>query len=117
MQWNANGLLQHQKELQVVLDIEHIDICLISETHFTNESFIKFKGYKVYHTNHPENAARGGSAVIIKDSIMHHQEMGCKTDMIQATSVKVKTKTYEVTITSLYCPPRHAIKKINILNS
>lgn len=80
MEWNANGLLQHQQELQAILDIENIDICLISETHFTRESFIKFKGYKVYHTIHPGNTAKGGSAIVIKDSIKHHQEMGYKTE-------------------------------------
>lgn len=57
MEWNCNGLLQHQhqQELQEVLDIANIDICLISETHFTTESFIKFQGYNLYHTIHPDN--------------------------------------------------------------
>jgi hypothetical protein len=111
MEWNANGLLQHQKELQAVLDIEKIDICLISETHFTNESFIKVKGYKVYYTTHPENTAKGGSAVIIKESIKHHEEMGYKSEKFQATSVSVKTKTHEIIVTAVYCPPKHSIKK------
>ena len=43
MEWNANGLLQHKNELQAILETENIDICLICETHFTNQSFIKFK--------------------------------------------------------------------------
>jgi exonuclease III len=51
MSWNANGLLNHQSELQVILDINKIDVCLISETHFTKQSFIKFRGYTVYHTH------------------------------------------------------------------
>jgi exonuclease III len=63
--WNANGLLQHKEHLLVAL-IEHkIDVCLISETHFTRESYLKLTGYEVYHTVHPSNCARGGSAVII----------------------------------------------------
>lgn len=65
MEWNANGLLQHRQELQTVLDVEKIDVCLITETHFTKESFIKFRGYKTYHITHPGNSARGGSAIII----------------------------------------------------
>jgi exonuclease III len=59
MAWNANGLLQHQQELQAVLDIQKADVCLVSETHFTKQSYIKFRGYEVYHTIHPENSARG----------------------------------------------------------
>jgi len=31
MAWNANGLLQHQQELQAVLDTEKVDVCLVSE--------------------------------------------------------------------------------------
>jgi hypothetical protein len=66
MSWIANGLLQHQQELQAVLHTEKVDLRLISETHFTKQSFIKFRGYKVYHTIHPANSAKGGSVVIIK---------------------------------------------------
>lgn len=48
MSWNGNGLARHKEELEIVLDLNEIDICLISETHFTNQSYIKFKGYLVY---------------------------------------------------------------------
>lgn len=110
VEWNANGLLQHQQELQAILDIEKIDVCLISETHFTKESYVKFKGYLVYHTIHPENAAKGGSAIIIKQTIPHHQEIGWQTEEIQATAVSIKTKTYNLVVVSVYCPPKHNIK-------
>ena len=107
MAWNANGLLQHQQELQAVLDTEKLDVCLISETHFTNQSFIKFRGYKVYHTTHPENTAKGGSAVITKDSIHHYEETKYEREEIQATTVCIKTKEYPIIVAGLYCPPKH----------
>jgi len=44
MAWNANGLLQHQQELQAVVDTENVDVCLVSETHFTKQSYMKFRG-------------------------------------------------------------------------
>lgn len=116
MEWNANGLLQHQQELQTVLDIEKIDVCLISETHFTKESFVRFKGYKVYQTIHPENAAKGGSAVIIRDSIAHYQEMEYQSVEIQATAVSVRTQNQNITVVAIYCPPRHALKTEQYLN-
>jgi hypothetical protein len=71
MSWIANGLLQHQQELQAVLDTEKVDV---SETHFTKQSFIKFRDYKVYHTIHPANSAKGGSAVIIKETVHHYEQ-------------------------------------------
>jgi hypothetical protein len=33
--WNANGLTQHLKEVEVFLITQKIDILLVSETHFT----------------------------------------------------------------------------------
>lgn len=110
MAWNANGLLQHQNELQVVLNTEKIDVCLISESHFTKESFIKLKGYKTYHALHPDNTARGGSTIIIKEHIYHYEEFKYEEQHIQAVAVCVRTKRYPVIITALYCPPKHALK-------
>jgi exonuclease III len=105
MAWNANGLLQHQQELQVVLDTEKVDVCLITETHFTKHSYIKFRGYKVYHTIHPENSAKGGSAVIINENIYHHEETKYETEGIQATAVRIKVRNYSIVAAGIYCPP------------
>lgn len=76
--WNANGILKRKNELQVVLDIQNIDICLIAETHLTNQKYIAIKGCITYMTLHPENTARGGSAVIIKNCIKHIEENSMK---------------------------------------
>jgi exonuclease III len=92
MAWNANGLLNHKYELQAILDINKIDVCLISETHFTKQSFIKFRGYKVYHTTHPRNAARGGCVVIVKDNIHHNEEDKIEAEDIHRTALNITTK-------------------------
>jgi exonuclease III len=49
--WNANGLSQHAEELQTFLNCRHIDIMLISETHFTHKSYLRIPHYTIYHTN------------------------------------------------------------------
>ncbi len=113
--WNANGLMQHQQELQVVLDTEKIDVCLITETHFTRQSIVKFKNYQIYHTIHPENTAKGGSAVIIRNSIHHYEELKYESEEIQATAVNVKTKNNSISIVSIYCPPKHSLKENDYL--
>ena len=110
MAWNANGLLKHRNELQVVLKTLDIDVCLISETHFTKESYLKIHGYKIYHALHPCNTARGGSAVIIKENISHFEEYKCEEEDIQAVAISVKTKCYPITISGIYCPPRYSLK-------
>lgn len=116
MEWNANGLLQHQKELQVVLDTEGIDVCLISETHFTKQSYIKFKGYQIYHALHPDNTARGGSAVIIKDTLHHHAERKYEELEFQAMAVTVKTIKHYIKIVAIYFPPKYSLKKEKYLS-
>jgi hypothetical protein len=46
---------------------------LISETHFTEKSYLKLQKYTIYHMNHLAGTAQGGTAVITKISINHHQ--------------------------------------------
>lgn len=49
--------------MQTVEDSDKIDICVISETHFTGETSIRIKRYTVYLTIHPDSAAKGGSGI------------------------------------------------------
>jgi exonuclease III len=109
MEWNANGLLQHQNELQVILSTENIDICLISETHFTKGSFIRFKNYITYHTIHPAYTARGGSAVIIRNNIKHFEEKMYVICDIQGAIVTVGTSKQKLIVSAIYCLPRYSI--------
>jgi exonuclease III len=78
--WNANGITQKQAELQVLLELQKIDICLISETHLTRESYLSFRGYNFYHTIHASNTARGGSLIIIKSNIPHYEELSMELE-------------------------------------
>jgi len=45
--FNANGIKNHVNELQFVLHNKRIDIALITETHFTQNSYIYISGYKL----------------------------------------------------------------------
>ena len=102
--WNANGLIGHKDEVILFLKEQHIDILVISETHFTAESYIKIPNYRVYHTNHPDGTAHGGTAILIKQTIDHHQLQKYRENHLQATSIKVSTLPYELTISAVYCP-------------
>lgn len=71
--WNANGLAQHSQELKLFIQNHDLDILLISETHFTNKSFFSLPRHTIYNTNHPDEAAHGGTAIIIKNNIQHYE--------------------------------------------
>jgi len=66
--FNANGIKNHVNELQFVLHNKRIDIALITETHFTQHSYIFIPGYKLVRANHPDNTAHGGVAILIKST-------------------------------------------------
>lgn len=109
--WNANGLEQHKEEVKIFLINNHIDILLISETHFTQKTHFKIPNYNTYNTNHPDGTAHGGTAILIKSSIKHYELPKYQKDLIQSTAIKVTTLPFELTIAAVYCPPRHNTKK------
>ena len=55
--WNANGLCQHAQEINLFLQTFHLDILLVSETHFTERSHMKIPNYNIYYTTHPDETA------------------------------------------------------------
>ena len=109
--WNANGLGQHSQEVKTFLTNQKIDIMLISETHFTTKNFMKIHNYKIYDTKHPDGTAHGGTAIIIKSSIKHYELEQYQHDFLQATSVAIAELNRDITISAIYCPPKHTIKK------
>lgn len=56
---NVNGILCKKHEIEVLLNTQYINVCLISTTHITNQSCINLRG-KLSRTMHPYNQAKGG---------------------------------------------------------
>jgi hypothetical protein len=79
---------------QLVQAIHNIDITLISETHFTEKTYLKLPNYTVYHTNHPARTVRGGAAIIKKNPIITKED-----------SVGL------LTISTVYLPPKYTVKQ------
>lgn len=97
--------------MELFLKINNIDILLVTETHFTNKTYMKIPCYSIYHTEHPDGTAHGGTAVIIRNSIVHHELSKHEEHHLQATSVHVNKLPTPMTISSVYCPPRHNLTK------
>jgi len=83
---------------------------LTSETHYTSRSYLRIPNYSVYHTNHPDGTAHGGTAIIIKNKISHHQSSTFCEEQLQATTIIIENWISPLTISTVYCPPRHFIK-------
>ncbi|KAL4097143.1 hypothetical protein QTP88_021967 [Uroleucon formosanum] len=107
--WNTNGLVQRKQELEHLMNKEKIDIVLIPETHFTTWATLKLRGYRIYTTEHPSNRAHGGTEVIIKETIKHYELDKHPQEHLQASSVHIKDGNIDLTISAIYCPPRHKV--------
>ena len=115
-QWNANGLQQHKNEIQLFLNLNQIDTLLISETHFTSKTHFAIPGYNLCSTNHPDDAAHGGTAILIKSTTAYYELLQQAEAEIQATRIKVKGPIYGITIAAVYCPPKHNLKATTFEN-
>lgn len=107
--WNANGLFNHSLELKYFLQNNEIDLALISETHFTHKHFLKLNGYKIFKTNHPDGTGHGGTAIIVRNKISCVELEEYRYEHIQATNIQIKDEKGPITISALYCPPKHNI--------
>jgi hypothetical protein len=103
--------MKHIQEIEIFLHNEKIDIFLISESHLVRTSYIKIKGYNLYHAIHPAERARGGSAILIKENIKHYEELKIEEEIMQVTTLNIQVKNKTFNVSSIYCPPRHNLKK------
>ena len=108
--WNANGLPNHSREIETFIYLHHIDIFLISETHFTKKTYFKIKGYNLISCNHPDEKAHGGSAILVKSSLKYIVLDNYRKTHLQAAGIKIKAGNSDISIYSIYFPPKHTVK-------
>jgi hypothetical protein len=72
---------------------------------------MKIPRYTIYNTRHPDGTAHGGTAIIIKSKIKHYELEKYQQEHLQATSIVVEENSRTITISAVYCPPKHIIKK------
>lgn len=83
---------------------------LISETHFTAKSYICIPRYSTYYNTHPDGSAHGGTAILIRNNIKHHEICPYSKDYLQATNVVIEERDGPIVISATYSPPKHSIK-------
>ena len=117
--WNANGILNRKEELLIYLKENKIDVCFVSETHLIKQCHIRLNGYNIHHTIHPDNQARGGSAVCIRNNFKYNEDSHIQMNETQLTVLNVTSSTYDFKVGAIYLPPRYNLKEndyLTILN-
>jgi len=114
--WNSNGLAQHRNELEILLHDRRIDVALITETHFTDNTYFHIKDYTLYKTNFPGKIARGGTAVLVRNAISHFPLPSTSSRYLQETSITISFFSTPITVSSCYCPPNKQITQTQFLS-
>lgn len=106
--WNANGL-SPAKLLAFSATMERLrsDVILFSETHYARESRSYVKGYRMYHSRHPSNKARGGASIAIRECIKHSIIKVIETERFQAVIIQIESSMGPFAVGAVYAPPRH----------
>ena len=63
---------------------QHLNHCATAVPH------LNIPYYSIYHTEHPDGTAHGGTAVIIRSSIAHYELSKFHQDFVQATTIEVR---------------------------
>jgi len=114
--WNSNGLARRRNELDVLLHDKRVDVAMVTETHFTNNTKFFIRDYTTYSTNHPDNTARGGAAILIKSTIQHFLNPSTSTDYVQASSITVKLQSSDIVLSSSYWPPNQPVSAAQFIS-
>ena len=68
MNSNVRGFFSKKETISAILTREEVDICVMTETHTTGNTFPEIKNFKTYYRNRRERY-KGGVAVLVKESV------------------------------------------------
>lgn len=110
--WNSNSVLNKTHEIINLAQECNIDIIGLSETHLNPRHNLKLSGYKVHRSD--RNGKGGGVAIAVKSSIKHFRQTIPPLEKIEAVAITLHTSFINVTIVSVYNPPKGRISTDDI---
>jgi hypothetical protein len=108
--WNACSLFPKIDDLADTLTRYDIDIALIQETWLRPHTKLKITNYKIYRQDRP-NTQNGGTAILIKQNIKHHEINTTDQDLLETTAIQTHTKNGPINIISTYKHPKTKLDK------
>ena len=114
LQWNCKGIRARAEQLKVMLHDHNPFVVCLQETMVGNYSFNPGLHYSIYHSTPPlGDRAHGGAAIMVKKSVQH--SIVNLNTTLQAVAINVIFDK-QLTICSLYLPPRCGFNKNDIQN-
>jgi exonuclease III len=88
--WNCQGIRNKYHELDLFLRTYDIDILLATETKLHSRLNFFIPGYKIYRADHPDDRAKGGSAIFIKQQLEHCEGVATQVAEAQVARIEIK---------------------------
>jgi exonuclease III len=85
MSWNANSILNKKEEFLDALTTHELGVALISETFLKPNKVFKVRNYSVYRNDRV--SLGGGTAILIKRDLQHHEVVLPKLSSLEANAV------------------------------
>lgn len=118
--WNAQSITSKTKQIQLehILEIEKIDICLLVETFLKPQHTFQLKNFIVYRNDRLSHA-HGGVAIAIRNNISHKSRSPFNTSFIENIAIEIKINNVPTCITAAYSPKysSHFANDIDILTA
>ena len=102
--------IKPQRRIETFTNINHTDIFLISETHFTKRTYFNINGFNLIPCNHPDNRVHGDSAILVKRPIKYTILDDYEKPKLQAAGIRINCNNNDISIYSIYFLPRYNIK-------
>ncbi|XP_057318292.1 uncharacterized protein LOC130663192 [Microplitis mediator] len=104
---NVNSIIHNRKryEIQLILDTNHYDILLLSETKLNPNHSLEFKNYNIIRTDRPNAIQGGGTAILIKKSLNYqtvYHPSSSLNEVLEYTIVSLSLKKANLLIISAY---------------
>ena len=90
MQWNAEGLMRKNTELEHIMNKENIDICCIQETYLQKDKTFMIRGYQCFRSDRGADRKKGSIITLIESNINAYLSSN-SNDRAEQDTVAVKT--------------------------
>ena len=107
LQWNINGLRGRQHLLTADAQAKHRDVILLQETTLPEDTTLKIRGYKAYHSPAVEGQSRGCS-IFVRDVIPSKRvenPIQCGEN-VEVIAVNITLRHLDLQIYNIYNGPR-----------
>lgn len=102
--WNANGLRHKKLEIERFIQAHKIDVLMVNETHLRGGERFNLRNMLGYRDD-SVNRQRGGTAIFIRRSLIHHRLETPPLNNIEATAVTAPTAAGTITFVASYLHP------------